>query len=195
MLLRGVGTLRYAFQPNASVQCQPDGLTSHTKKWFLGAGFLGAPPISLIEIPFLLSARLAACFRSALGARKQTSWFASPFAVRPVNIISNVQELRALGADAIYVPIPWPSMCPQAALPKLVFVDRHSRTEPIPFIGKGANGVSTNGVTANSMLFDRGTFWVFPLTYFYLPKVPGRTFGVRRPSFANRLPAFQNTTL
>ena len=30
-----------------SVQWQPDGLTIHTKKWFLGAGFLGAPPISL----------------------------------------------------------------------------------------------------------------------------------------------------
>ena len=30
-----------------SVQGQPDGLTIHTNKWFLGAGFLGAPPISL----------------------------------------------------------------------------------------------------------------------------------------------------
>ena len=47
MLLRGVGTLRYYFPPNASVQWQPDGLTIHTKKWFLGAGFLGSPPISL----------------------------------------------------------------------------------------------------------------------------------------------------
>ena len=28
------------------MQWQPDGLTVHTKKWFLGAGFLGAPPIS-----------------------------------------------------------------------------------------------------------------------------------------------------
>ena len=35
---------------------------------------------------------------------------------------------------------------------------------------KGTNGVSTNGVTANFMFFDRGTFWVLPLTYFYLPK-------------------------
>ena len=32
-----------------SVQWQPDGLTIHTKKWFLGAGFLGAPPISLMK--------------------------------------------------------------------------------------------------------------------------------------------------
>ena len=47
MLLRGVGTLQYPFPPNASVQWQPDGLTIHTKEWFLGAGFLGAPPISL----------------------------------------------------------------------------------------------------------------------------------------------------
>ena len=35
--------------PDASVQWQPDGLTIHAKKWFLGAGFLGAPPISLTE--------------------------------------------------------------------------------------------------------------------------------------------------
>ena len=32
---------------NASVQWQPDGLTIRTEKWFLGAGFLGAPPIFL----------------------------------------------------------------------------------------------------------------------------------------------------
>ena len=31
---------------------------------------------------------------------------------------------------------------------------------------KGTNGVSTNGVTANYMFFDRGTFWVLPLTFF-----------------------------
>ena len=30
-----------------SVQWKPDGLTIRTEKWFLGAGFLGAPPISL----------------------------------------------------------------------------------------------------------------------------------------------------
>ena len=55
VLLRGVGTLRDLFPPNASVQWQPDGLTIHTKKWFLGAGFLGAPPISLLvarDLPF-----------------------------------------------------------------------------------------------------------------------------------------------
>ena len=50
MLLRGVGTLRYCFPPNVSVQWQPDVLTIHTKKWFLGARFLGAPPISLMGI-------------------------------------------------------------------------------------------------------------------------------------------------
>ena len=47
VLLRGVGTLRYIFPPDASVQWQPDGLKIPTKKWFLAAGFLGAPPISL----------------------------------------------------------------------------------------------------------------------------------------------------
>ena len=35
---------------------------------------------------------------------------------------------------------------------------------------KGTNGISTNGVTANFKFFDRGTFWVLPLAYFYLPK-------------------------
>ena len=35
---------------------------------------------------------------------------------------------------------------------------------------KGTNGVSANAVTVNFMFFDRGTFWVLPLTYFYLPK-------------------------
>ena len=35
---------------------------------------------------------------------------------------------------------------------------------------KGTNGVSTNGVTANFMCLDRGTFWVLPLTYFYIPQ-------------------------
>ena len=51
VLLRGVGALRYSFPPNASVQWQPGDLTIHTKKWFLGAGFLGAPPISLMRRP------------------------------------------------------------------------------------------------------------------------------------------------
>ena len=34
---------------------------------------------------------------------------------------------------------------------------------------KGTNGVSTNGVTANFMFLTE-TFWLLPLTYFYLPK-------------------------
>ena len=36
-------------------------------------------------------------------------------------------------------------------------------------IRKGTTGVSNNGVTANFMFFDRGTFGVLPLTYFYIP--------------------------
>ena len=47
VLLRGVGTLRSSFPPNASVQWQPDGWKIDANKWFLGAGFLRAPPISL----------------------------------------------------------------------------------------------------------------------------------------------------
>ena len=35
--------------PNTSAQWQPDGWTIHTNKWFLGARFLGAPPISLMR--------------------------------------------------------------------------------------------------------------------------------------------------
>ena len=35
---------------------------------------------------------------------------------------------------------------------------------------KGTNGISTNGVTANFIFFERGTIWVLLLTYFYLPK-------------------------
>ena len=47
VLLRGVGTLRYLFHPMPSALRQPGGFAIHAKKWFLGAGFLGAPPISL----------------------------------------------------------------------------------------------------------------------------------------------------
>ena len=35
---------------------------------------------------------------------------------------------------------------------------------------KVTTGVSTNGVTANCVSFDRGAFGVLPLTYFYRPK-------------------------
>ena len=56
VLLRGVGTLQYLCPPNASAQWQPDGLTIHAKEWFPGAGFLGAPSISLIA-----STRQASC--------------------------------------------------------------------------------------------------------------------------------------
>ena len=30
------------------IDWRPDGLTIHAKRWFLGAGFLGATPISLV---------------------------------------------------------------------------------------------------------------------------------------------------
>ena len=47
VLLRGVGAVRYIRAANASVRWQPDGLAIRAEKWFLGAGFLGAPPTSL----------------------------------------------------------------------------------------------------------------------------------------------------
>ena len=69
VLLRGVGTLRYYFPPNASVQWQPGDLTIHTNKWFLGAGFLGAPPIFLTELPGLSAGSPAAAQEGSGGQR------------------------------------------------------------------------------------------------------------------------------
>ena len=68
VLLRGVGTLRYDFPPKASVQWQPGDLTIHTKKWFLGAGFLGASPISLND-GCTSSVVACACARAVLRGR------------------------------------------------------------------------------------------------------------------------------
>ena len=33
---------------------QPDGFTIHAKKWLLGAGFLGAPPIRMLLITCII---------------------------------------------------------------------------------------------------------------------------------------------
>ena len=43
-------------------------------------------------------------------------------------------------------------------------------------VRKGANGVGTNGVTANCMFFDRGTLLVLLLTYLSFPKCQGVLF-------------------
>ena len=43
-------------------------------------------------------------------------------------------------------------------------------------VRKGTNGVSTNGVTADLMFFDRGFFGYSRSPTFIFPKVPGRTF-------------------
>ena len=49
--------------------------------------------------------------------------------------------------------------------------DKAAAGETRACLGEGRmNGVSTNGATVNFMFFDRGTFRVLPLTYFYLPK-------------------------
>ena len=37
-------------------------------------------------------------------------------------------------------------------------------------VRRGTDGVSTHGVTARFIVFDRGTFWVLRLTYCYIPK-------------------------
>ena len=45
--------------------------------------------------------------------------------------------------------------------------------EPASRLQRGTNGVSPNGVNANSILFERGTFFVLPVTYFYIPQSAG----------------------
>ena len=62
VLLRGVGTAinkrttknkqtitlnGYFPPPDVAAQWQPDALTVRAREWFLGAGLLGAPPVSL----------------------------------------------------------------------------------------------------------------------------------------------------
>ena len=64
---------QYLFPPNASVQWQPDGLTIHTKKRFPGAGFLGAPPISLLWRWRPRRATLGAAAPGARGRRSVAS--------------------------------------------------------------------------------------------------------------------------
>ena len=92
VLLRGLGTLRLFLKSSGktlpvkcpSVQWQPHGLTIHTEKWFPGAGFLGAPPISLNQT--LQRDRepvfLAVCSKSCSGCRPSIlvnrPWFLVP---------------------------------------------------------------------------------------------------------------------
>ena len=64
-------------------------------------------------------------------------------------------------------------MCPSSPTPPRA---RSKFEEVADATQKGTTGVSTNGPTANFTFFDRGTFWVLPLTYIYLPQVPGRAF-------------------
>ena len=82
MLLRGVGTPRHFPQPNASVQWRPDGLPIRINKWFLEAGFRGAPPISLSLRAW------APAFREALG--RQT--FSGRWAFSTERACSSLQE-------------------------------------------------------------------------------------------------------
>ena len=56
-------------------------------------------------------------------------------------------------------------------LPARSCLSRMPRTPPRQGTSrKGTNGFSTNWVTANFMFLDRGTFWVLPFTYVFLPK-------------------------
>ena len=46
-----------------------------------------------------------------------------------------------------------------------------SRPAKLAKVRKGTSVVSNDGVTANKhVFFDRGTFWVLPLSYFYTPR-------------------------
>ena len=54
-----------------------------------------------------------------------------------------------------------------AAADKLAVGDR---PRSAPGLGTGQMGSALMGVTDNFMFFDRGTYWVLPLTYLLLPK-------------------------
>ena len=104
VLLRGVGTLRYFVSANASVQWQPNGLTIHAKKWFLGAGFLGAPPISLSMV-------------AQRALRDQLPGFSSTFAVAPAAQVS-----RHGAASVVTHPATSPLSNKGFAIPRFVRV-------------------------------------------------------------------------
>ena len=53
-------------------------------------------------------------------------------------------------------------------------------------VRKGTNGVSTKGVAASFVFFDRGTFWVLRLTYFQFPQ--SGTLGRLSRPFRGALP-------
>ena len=58
----------------------------------------------------------------------------------------------------------------------------------LPVSRKGTKGVSTSGVSAKFMFLDRGTCWVLPLTYLYIPhKCQGVPFplSVKIPYFCS----------
>ena len=66
-----------------------------------------------------------------------------------------------------------------------MYIHRHAfhtgRIATPYFARKGTNGVSTNGVTEFFRLFDRWTFWVLQLTYFYLPQKGARAYIFPQP--------------
>ena len=69
-------------------------------------------------------------------------------------------------------PVPKPGTSP-ITLSKTPTFDKPMGFIAKALLGKGQMGSALmNGVTAIyfCMFFDRGTFWVLPLTYFYLPK-------------------------
>ena len=63
------------------MQWQPDGLTLH-QKWFTGAGFLGAPPISLMLF--------AVSPRSTTTTTTQRGWYIEAF----VSILARLQSQK-----------------------------------------------------------------------------------------------------
>ena len=67
-------------------------------------------------------------------------------------------------------PAPPPGGPPKGALPQLRLWAERAASPPPSCSERGTNGVSANGVTANLVFFDKGTFCVLPLTYFYHPK-------------------------
>ena len=99
-------------------------------------------------------------------ARRRSARVKRPVTARPPQVPAVVLRERAgarSGASAGCASRPPPASCRGGGQGPM-----ERRNDAV--IRRGTNGVSTNGVTANFMFFDRGTFGVLPLTYLYLPK-------------------------
>ena len=82
-----------------SVQWQPDGLTIHAKRWLLGAGFLGAPSISLADACGHLFNRVV--MSEPPETREQLFLSVSSMTVDPLMQLSRFVELGLDGTKGV----------------------------------------------------------------------------------------------